>query len=159
MERFLMQEKIGLTGTIHLVLKDRDGKIKEERVIKNLIVNAGKAEVAALIGAVAGGVAFGYIAIGTGTTAPAAANTTLEAEITTGGGARAASVNTQVTTTVTNDTLQAVKTFTFTLSFAVTESGLFNDATAGDMLARQTFSVINVANGDTLTVTWKIAVS
>lgn len=155
----MAKEKLPLKGSIHFVLRDRFGKIKDERGIDNLVVSAGKAEVAALIGGVAGGVAFGYIAIGTGATGPAAGNTTLEAEITTGGGERGASSNSQITTAVTNDTLQAEKTFTFTAAFAVTEAGLLNAASTGDLLSRQTFTAINVANADTLTITWKIQVA
>ena len=49
-------------------------------------------------------------------------------------------------------------TFNFTLSFAVTESGVLNAASLGTLLARQTFSAINVANGDSLQVTWKFDV-
>jgi hypothetical protein len=40
----------------------------------------------------------------------------------------------------------------------VTESGTLNAAAAGVLLARQTFSAINVANGDSLQVTWKFDV-
>ena len=101
-----------------------------------------------------GATAFGYIAIGTGTTAPSASYTALETET-----HRASTTTSLTTTNVTNDTAQLEATFNFTSSYAITESGIFNDATAGDMLASQTFSALNVANGDSLTVTWKITVS
>lgn len=154
-----MIETIGMKGLIHFEVRDAEGHIKEERDIDNLITNVGFAEVAALIGAVAGGDAFDYIAIGTGAVAADVTDTTLNAEISTSGGSRAASSNSQVTTTVTNDTMQAEVTYNFTGALAIVESGLFNAASAGDMLSRQVFSVINVANGDSLTVTWKIKVS
>ena len=100
------------------------------------------------------------IAIGTGTTAPAAGNTALETEITTNGGQRGAATVTNVTTTTTNDTEQWVKTFTFTGSFAVTEEGLFdNNTSGGNMLARNTFSAINVVSGDSLQITHKVQVT
>jgi len=134
-------------------------QVMDARKVTNLIVNAGKAEAAALLGAIAGGAAFNHLAVGTGTIAPAATDTALGAEITTGGLARAASTNTQVTTTVTGDTLQMVKEWTATASHAVTEAGAFNAATAGDMLCRQTFAVINLVSGDRLEVTYKIQVS
>jgi hypothetical protein len=127
--------------------------------LKNLVVNAGKAGVASRINGAGGEAAFTYIAIGTGTTAPSATDTALQSEITTGGGARAAATATRVTTTVTNDTAQLQVTFNFTASFAVTESGVFNAATGGTMLARQTFTAINVANGDSLQITWRFQVS
>ena len=154
-----MIETIGMKGLIHFEVRDAEGHVKDERDIDNLITNVGFAEVAALIGAVAGGAAFDYIAIGTGAVAADVTDTTLNAEISTSGGSRAASSNSQVTTTVTNDTMQAEVTYNFTGVLAIVESGLFNAASAGDMLSRQVFSVINVANGDSLTVTWKIKVS
>ena len=152
------REKVGLRGEF-LIRQIRDGEVIAQRRFANLIVNAGKAEVAALLGAVTGGVAFGYLAVGTGTVAPAATDTALGAEITTGGLARAASANTQVTTTVTNDTLQMVKEWTASASHAVTEAGAFNDASAGDMLCRQTFAAVNLVSADKLEVTYKVQAS
>lgn len=150
--------RIGLQGHFHLVHL-RDGVVIEEREFPNLIVNAGLAAVAGLIIATGHTNAFDYIAIGTGTTAPAAGNTTLETEITTGGGARALATLSRVTTTVTNDSSRLVKTFTFTSSFAVTEAGVFDTSAAGTMLCRQTFTAINVVSTDTLAVTYTIAVA
>ncbi|MBI4160056.1 hypothetical protein HY504_02725 [Candidatus Wolfebacteria bacterium] len=133
------------------------GNFAERMVISNLVVDAGKAAVAGLINGVITNF-FEYIAIGTGTVAPAAGDTALGAEITTGGGARAAGTTSRVTTDVTNDTAQVVLTFNFTASFAVTESGVLDSAAAGILLARQTFSAINVVSGDSLQVTWKLDV-
>ena len=136
----------------------RDGKVIEQ-VIKNLVVSAGKAGVASRINGVGAEAVFTYLAIGTGTTAPAAGDTALQAEITTGGGARAAATASRITTTVTNDTAQLVYQWAFTASFAVTEAGIFNAASAGTLLARQTFSAINVVSGDRLEITWKVQVT
>lgn len=153
-------EGFKLSGKVSYKLFDKFGNLKEERNdIPNLIVNAGKAQVAGLILADVAGTAFDYIAIGTGTNAAAATDTTLQTEITTGGGARAAGTGTRVTTSVTNDTAQLVVTFNFTSSFAVTESGILNASSSGTMLCRQVFSAINVANGDSLQITWKVQVS
>ena len=122
-----------------------------------VVTNAGKAEVAALIGADTSGdgTPFDYIAIGTGTTAESASDTALVNEI-----QRAAAVGSRVTVNVTNDTLQLVKdAFTFGASYSITESGVFNASTGGTMLCRKTFDAINVTADDTLKVTWKITVS
>ena len=100
--------------------------------------------------------AFVNLAIGTGTQGSPATATALSAEITTLGGGRGAATATQVTTTVTNDTTQLVKTWTFTGSLAITEEGIFDSASVGgNMLAYQSFSVINVISTDQLTVTHK----
>lgn len=142
----------------------RDGLVIDHKTIDNTITNAGLAEVAGLFTADTAGslTAFDYIAIGTGTTASDATDTQLEAEITQSGGERRGGADvtgTQVQTSVTNDTGQLVTTYTFTGTFAVTESGVLNAAATGDMLCRQTFSAINVASGDSLQVTWKVQCS
>lgn len=133
------------------------GNYASQMTISNLVTDAGKAGVAGLINGVVTNF-FEYIAIGTGAVAPAAGDTALGAEISTGGGARAAGTTSRVTTDVTNDTAQVVVTFNFTSTFAVTESGVLDSAAAGTLLARQTFSAINVVNGDSLQVTWKFDV-
>jgi len=128
-------------------------------ISRNLITNAGLAVVAGQInGATTAPVT--AIAIGIGTTAAAAGNTALESEITTNGGQRGAATASRVTTTQTNDTAQWVKTFSFTGSFAVTEEGLLdNNTSGGNLLARQVFSAVNVASGDSLQITHKVAVT
>jgi len=137
----------------------RDGEVIDHREYHNMITDAGKAIVSGLMLLDIGGTAFDYIAIGTGTTGEAHTDTQLETEISSGGGSRTAGTGTQVTTTYTNDTAQLVVTFNFTSSFAVTESGVFNAASGPTILCRKTFSAINVGNGDSLQVTWKIVVS
>ncbi len=151
-----IMESVKLVGEIRLVLKDKHGNLKEDRIIKNTITTVGKAELAGLMLIDISGTAFDYIAIGTGT--PGA--TALGGEATASGGARRGGANvtgTRVTTTTTNDTAQWVTTFTFTGSLALTEEGIFNAASAGTMLASQSFAALNVANGDTLAITHKVA--
>lgn len=127
--------------------------------LRNLITNAGLAGVASRINGAGSEAAFTYIALGTGTTAANANDIALETEITTGGGERANATASRVTDTVTNDTAQLQHTFTFTSSFAITESGVLNAAAAGVLLCRQVFSAVNVVSGDQLQVTWKITSS
>jgi len=126
--------------------------------VANLVTNAGMAGVASRINGAGAEAAFTYIAVGTGTTAAAAGNTALETEITDSGLARANSSASRVTTDVTNDTAQLVNTFSVTGTKAVTESGVLNASSAGVLLCRQTFSAVNVVNGDSLQVTWKVDV-
>jgi hypothetical protein len=67
---------------------------------------------------------------------------------------------TQVTTTTTNDAIQYVATFNpGTATAAITEAAILNAASAGTMLARTVFSVINKGANDTLTITWKITLA
>jgi len=150
----LIRTKLGIDWQGNFIL----GHWTETLKIINLVVNAGKAEVAGLINEVTIG-GFKWIAIGTGTAAAAVTDTALGAEITTGGGARGAAACTRVTTVVTNDTAQLVVTWNLTATFAVTESGCFDAASAGNMLCRQVFSAQNVVSGDSLEYTWKVSVA
>ena len=150
-------ENVKLSGEIRMVLKDKYGNLKDNRLIKNTITTLGKAELAGLLLIDISGTAFDYIAIGVGT----GGTTALNSECVSDGGERrggADVVGTRVTTTVTDDTAQLVTTFTFTGALAITEEGIFNAAAAGVMLAYQSFSVLNVADGDTLAITHKIKV-
>jgi hypothetical protein len=133
-----------------------------EKYGRNGVTTVGKAAVAGLINAVGGVAAFASIGQGTGTTAFSAADTILQTEVTANGtGASgvhviAAATASLVTTTTTNDTSQLVGTVNETATIAVTESGVFNATTNGTLLARQTFTAINVVSGDSIQFTWKI---
>jgi hypothetical protein len=127
--------------------------------VDNLVVTRGKQIIAEQLNGVTTAPVTA-IAIGSGNTAPAAGNTALVTEITTNGGQRGAATCTSQTTTTTKDTAQWVKTFTFSGSLTIEEEGLFdNNTSGGNLLARQTFSAINVVNTDTLQITHKIQFS
>jgi len=150
----LFLQKIGLLPTQIPQIVPLFGRWAYEREYKNLIVNAGKAGAASRLISNTNN-PFTYIAIGTGTTAPTASDTALQNEVQRG----AADTVTQMTTSVTNDTAKLVKTFTFTSSQAITESGIFNASSGGTMLARQTFAGIGVDNSVSLQIEWRIQVS
>jgi hypothetical protein len=135
----------------------RDGQVIAERHVDNMVVNAGLAGLAGLTIATGYTNAFDYIAIGTSATAVAAAQTALGSEISTGGGGRALATLSRVTVSTTNDSSRLVKTFTFSgAGFAVKEAGVFGSSSSGTMLARQTFTTINVVATDTLAVTYTV---
>lgn len=180
------KENAGLRHGLDIVVRRKDGSIKDERhygdiqdgvkrkirdglftrIIKriqkkaidqDLVVTAGKAAVAGLILTDISVNDFDYLAIGTGVTGPVPGNTTLETET-----HRETGTGTRVTTTVTNDTAQLVHTFTgYSGTEAVTEIGMLNAAAAGDLLMRQTFTALNVdwTAGDSIQMTVKIQVS
>ncbi len=163
MEQKLKQEGARLRGFIEIDHFDSAGKLIERVVTPNALMNVGFAEVAGLICSDQAGshTAFDYVAVGTGTTAATATDTTLDTEETENGLTKAAGTGTRVTETVANDTCQILKSFSVTGTVAVTESGIFNASgvDTGILLCRQTFSAINVANNDTLQITWKITVA
>lgn len=153
-----MQESQKIVGTMIFDVI-RNGEVIDSREIKNLIVTAGKAGMASRLNGSGGEAAFTYLAVGIGTGAAAAGDTTLGSEITDSGLARAAATVSRVTTTVTNDTARLVYSWTVSGTKAVTEAGAFNASSAGTLLGRQVFSAINVESGDTLQLTYDFAIS
>jgi len=135
------------------------GRWSDKKIVRNLVTTVGKALVAGLMNGSGSPAAATFIAVGTGTNAAAAGDTALQTELAASGLSRAAATVSLVTTTTTNDTAQMLKSFTVTGTAAVTESGVLNAASTGTLLCRQVFSAINVVNGDTLQVTWKVAVA
>ena len=93
-----------------------------------------------------------YVGWGTGTTAPVVGDTALE---TASAEARTSGTQTQATTTTTKDTYQIVALITALSAQAITEMGVFDASTVGNMLLRGTFSAINVSISDTITFTIK----
>lgn len=158
-----MNDKLGIRGIVSYKLTDKDGNLKEERVINNQIQNAGVSSLISLLAVdnPQAATAFDYIAIGSGT-GQGVSNNALATEITTNGGIRRGggdvSVSSQ-TTNINNDTTQFLTTFNFTGSLSITEAGIFDSASAGTMFAYQSFGAINVNDGDNLQITWKVVLS
>ena len=146
----MFKDEITVTGKLNVILVDQMGIVKEEHDFDNLVVTAGKGYIASRMKD-ATATAMSHMAIGTGTTAAAAGQTTLVTE-----------ANRQ-TLTSTNVNAAAV---TYSATFgagngtgAITEAGLFNASSGGTMLCRTVFNVINKGAADTLTVSWTVTVS
>lgn len=144
-----LEERIKLRGHIHIVCRDKDGHLKHELEMDNLITTAGKSVVAALLNGEANN-KFDYIALGTGTTAAAIGDTTLQTETHRGQDA---------STSRSTNVLTVDKLFTMGGSFTISEAGLLNAASTGTLLARQVFTGLPLVSGDTLTLTWTITAS
>lgn len=136
---------IKITGTITAVLTGPDGKVKDERTIQNLVVNTGRSHIIDRLQAGSAAVC-DYIAIGTGTTAAAAADTALETE-----SARAQGTLSQPDAY----TDRCIYTFPAgTGTGAITEAGRLNDPTTGTLMGRQVFAAINKGANDSLQITY-----
>jgi hypothetical protein len=131
---------------VHLVLKGPDGKVKDERFIKNTVTTAGKNGAADQILASPSLSKPTHMAIGTGS--PAA--TLLGAEI--DRNALTSKTRSGAVVTMVGDWAAGDGTG------AITEAGLFDIATANtvNMWCSQSFSVVNKAAGDTLQITWTL---
>jgi hypothetical protein len=146
----MINSEIKATGRLSVVLKDLDGNIKDSRDINNLVVTSGLGFIASRMKDTTAG-AMSYMSIGTGTTAAAAGDTTLATEL---------DRNAITSTTVTGNEIAYVSSWAAgDGSGAITEAGIFNDSSAGTMLARTVFSVVNKAANDTLSITWTITLS
>ena len=95
-----------------------------------------------------------YVHWGTGATAADATQTALVTP--SSDETRASGAQSQVTTSVTNDTYQVVATLTCASDAkAITEVGVFSAATGGSMYSRNAFDAINLAVGDSIQFTIK----
>ena len=92
---------------------------------------------------------------GIGTNAAAVGDTALQTESapTTAGG-RTVGTESRTTITNTNDNYQVTGTVTAGGTLAITEAGLFDAVTAGNLLIRSVFGAVNVVNLDSISFTF-----
>lgn len=140
----MIHDDLKLTGALTIAVND---EIVQET--ENLVVTAGKNWVADRMNNA--NTVMTHMAVGTGTTAAAAGNTTLVTET---------DRNALTSTTVTDNAVAYVATWAAgDATAALTEAGIFDAASSGDMLARTVFSVVNKGAADSMTITWTITVS
>lgn len=140
-----------VTGELVIELFDENGALKDRRCIPNLVVTAGKNVIADRMKAAPGKAAMTHMAVGTGATAAAAGDTTLQTEL-----ARVALAG----TVVTANQIQYSATYAAGVATgALTEAGIFNNVAGGDMLNRVVFGVNTKAAGDSLTITWTVTIN
>ena len=115
-----------------------------------LLVNTGKAIVTNYLN---GGAATQpkYVAWGTGAGTTAATDTTLFTEVT----PRVSGTTTQQTTSTTNDTFQVVGTQTAGTSETITNAGLFDASTSGNLFVKGDFTGVALTSGDSIQFTFK----
>ena len=143
-----IQDKVQIKGKFHLQLFDKDGKLKDERLLENTVPANGLAHIADQLAAKAQA-AMGWMAIGTGT--PSA--TLLGAEL----DRNALTSKTSSTNVVTYVGDWAAGDGTG----ALIEAGIFNVVTANTitMLCSASFPVVNKGAADTLAITWTLTAS
>lgn len=145
----MLTDNIKATGRLNIQVFDASGALKSEEQVDNLVVSTGTAFIASRMKDATATV-MSHMAIGSGTTAAASANTGLGTEL-----GRAALTS----TTVTGN--QIVYTASFaagTGTGAITEAGIFNAASSGSMLCRTVFPVVNKDTADTMSITWTVTI-
>lgn len=171
-----------MLGWVEIIVKDKDGKIKyttrtlPEKIRrgnptptsfpakfmdhywrKNIITDVGLACIIRLVFYNLSEDKFRYLGIGTGTTPEAVGDKSLEAEV-----KRKSATITQETTVITDDTALCEVTFssadTLSGSANISEAGILNADTGGDILARKVFSAVPIDwdAGDTLTIRYYV---
>ena len=119
-----------------------------------LLVNTGKAIVTNYLN---GGAATQpkYVAWGTSAGTTGATDTTLFTEVT----PRVSGTTSQVTTSTTNDTFQVVGTQTAGTSETITNAGLFDASTSGNLFVKGDFTGIPLNTSDSIQFTFKVQFS
>jgi len=136
---------IELIGTILLELFDKDGKLKQRVLVRNIVTNVGRAHIIDRLQAAAVAVC-DYIAIGTNNTAATAADTTLNTE-----NARAQGTLSQPDAY----TDRCVYTFAAgTGTGTIVEAGRLNNSSGGTLMGRQVFTGIVKTASDSLQITY-----
>ena len=141
----MLHDNFQMTG--HLSIAINDAVVQE---VPNLVVTDGKEFVASRMKDTTKA-AMSHMAIGTGSTAAAAGDSALGSQ---------ADRNALTSTTVSGTAV------TYLASFgagegtgAITEAGLFNASSSGDMLCRTVFAVVNKGQNDAMSITWTVTVS
>ena len=94
-----------------------------------------------------------FVAWGTGAGTAAATDTTLFTE---SAEARTSGTGSAVTTTNTNDTHQVTGTITATATRAITNAGVFDASSTGNLYVKGDFTTINLSTGDSIAFTVKV---
>ncbi len=147
----MINDNLKLTGALTISL---NGEVVQET--DNVVVTDGKKWVADRMNNA--NTVMTHMAVGTSSAHPndtspndASGQTTLGSE---------SDRNALTSTTVTDNAVAYVASWAAgDATAALTEAGIFDAATSGDMLARTVFSVVNKGADDTLTITWTITVS
>ncbi len=142
----MIKDDLKITGHVSIALND-----EVVREVPNLVVTDGKKWVADRMNNA--NAVMSHMAVGTGTNAAAAGDTTLQTEN---------DRNALTSTTVTDNAVAYVASWAAgDATAALTEAAIFDASSAGDCLARTVFSsgIVNKGASDTLTITWTITVS
>lgn len=144
------QDLLKASGALKVVVTGADGQVKEEREFTNLVVTVGKNFVASRMVGTSANV-MSHMAIGSDNTPAAAGDTALGTEL-----GRVALAGASAATNVV----------TYTATFpagtgtgAVVEAGIFNAGSAGTMLCRTVFAVVNKGVDDAMSITWTVTIS
>ena len=154
-------DSIKVTGHLDIILTDKDGNVKDQRSIPNLVVTVGKTLILErMINSNPGATyaVMSHMGLGTDGTGLAAGNTALGAQW--GTRQPLSPAPTRSGNVITYSCTFGENTPTSTIT-SVQEAGIFNSATVGSgtMLCRTTFATITKGPNDILTINWNVTIN
>jgi hypothetical protein len=146
----MFTESVNVKGNLEVILLDETGKQKDYRKVNNLVVAVGKDVIASRL--VGNSLAvMSHMAVGSSSTAAATSQTAL---------------GTELGRVALDSTSRASNTITYIATFpagtgtgSITEAGILNAGSSGNMLCRTVFGVVTKASGDTVVITWNVTVA
>jgi hypothetical protein len=145
----MLTDNLKITGAVSIQVTGKDGTVKATREVKNLVVTTGKEFIAARM--VGTPTEMSHMALGASNTAAANGDTALGSEL----GRVALASDTATGAVVTYSATFPAGTATG----AVVEAAVLNASSAGTMLCRTVFPVVNKGADDAMSVTWAITIS
>lgn len=144
-------EALSVKGDVILIKTDELGN-SEKYEYKNLVVSVGKTYIASRM-ASNSAVVMSHLAVGNGAAAAAVSDTTLGVEL--------GRVTLQVNggTPSSNTINYSANVPAGTATGALTEAGVFNNSSAGTMLCRTVFPVVNKLAGDSIAISWTVSIT
>jgi hypothetical protein len=151
-----MQDVIKLRGCLEIALRNANGEVTDYRKIDNTIVTVGRRWVLQQIASsdINTAQSIGFMAVGTGTAAPATGDTALGSE------SSRLAINSFTTSNLTSNPPSWRAEASWATNLANTtlgEVGLFVASAAGTMLGRATFSTINKTTSNTLSISYTVS--
>lgn len=137
----------GMPLHIHAVLRDEFGNVKQQVAVYNTVTTAGKNGIADQTLASPSLNKPTHMAIGTGTGGTTSLNTELDRN------ALTSKTRSNAVVTMVGDWAAADGTG------AITEAGVFDAGSTGNMWLYSSFTVINKAAGDSLSISWTLTIS
>jgi hypothetical protein len=146
----MFTESINVKGNLEVILLDESGNQKDCRKVNNLVVAVGKDTIASrMVGNTTA--IMSHMAVGSSNTAATTSQTALGAEL---------------GRVVLDSTSRASNTITYIATFpagtgtgAITEAGILNASSSGNLLCRTVFGVVTKGAGDTVVITWNVTVA
>lgn len=146
-----LNDAIKMRGDLIIIKTAENGSVETVKV-PNLVVTVGKGFIANRMAANVTNI-MSHMAIGSGVTAPAASDTIMEAELA------------RVALSVAGGT-PSQNTVTYSATFpagtgtgALTEAGVLNATSAGTLLCRTVFPVINKQAADVIAISWVVSIT